>query len=48
MSLDIKEIQNIAQIIQCLILDVDGVMTDGRLLMGDDGQEYKSFNYYWR
>ena len=30
--------------IKLLILDVDGVMTDGRLWFGDDGAEYKSFN----
>ncbi len=27
-----------------LILDVDGVMTDNRLIYGEDGQEYKAFN----
>ena len=30
--------------IECLLLDVDGVMTDGGLLYGDDGQEYKRFH----
>jgi 3-deoxy-D-manno-octulosonate 8-phosphate phosphatase (KDO 8-P phosphatase) len=30
--------------IQLLILDVDGVMTDGGLMIGDDGQEYKTFH----
>ncbi len=30
--------------IKCLILDVDGVMTNSALFMGDDGQEYKAFN----
>jgi len=29
--------------IKLLVFDVDGVLTDGRLIMGDDGQEYKSF-----
>ncbi len=29
--------------IRLLILDVDGVMTDGALVIGDDGQEYKRF-----
>lgn len=33
-----------AKSIECVILDVDGVMTDGSLFMGDDGQEYKAFN----
>lgn len=27
-----------------LLFDVDGVLTDGRLFLGDDGQEYKAFN----
>lgn len=30
--------------IKLLILDVDGVMTDGGLTLGDDGQEYKTFH----
>jgi len=30
--------------IQLLILDVDGVMTNGGLTIGDDGQEYKTFH----
>ena len=30
--------------IQLLILDVDGVLTDGSLILGSDGQEYKLFN----
>ena len=33
-----------ARLIKLIIFDVDGVMTDGRLIIGDDGQEYKSFN----
>ncbi|MEK9825497.1 MAG: HAD family hydrolase [Methylotenera sp.] len=32
------------QKIKLLILDVDGVMTDGGLTIGDDGQEYKTFH----
>lgn len=27
-----------------VLLDVDGVLTDGRLILGDDGQEYKAFS----
>jgi 3-deoxy-D-manno-octulosonate 8-phosphate phosphatase (KDO 8-P phosphatase) len=27
-----------------ILFDVDGVLTDGRLILGDDGQEYKTFN----
>lgn len=30
--------------IKLLILDVDGVMTDGGLIISDDGQEYKIFH----
>jgi 3-deoxy-D-manno-octulosonate 8-phosphate phosphatase (KDO 8-P phosphatase) len=33
-----------AKKIKVLILDVDGVMTDGGLMIGDDGQEYKLFH----
>jgi 3-deoxy-D-manno-octulosonate 8-phosphate phosphatase (KDO 8-P phosphatase) len=33
-----------AQKIKCVIFDVDGVMTDGALGIGDDGQEYKNFH----
>lgn len=32
-----------AKKIKLLILDVDGVLTDNRLIYGDDGQEYKAF-----
>lgn len=31
-------------IIKILILDVDGVLTDGRIIMNDHGEETKSFN----
>jgi 3-deoxy-D-manno-octulosonate 8-phosphate phosphatase (KDO 8-P phosphatase) len=30
--------------VRLVIFDVDGVLTDGRLFIGDDGQEYKAFN----
>ena len=33
-----------AKQIKLVILDVDGVMTNGSLILGDDGQEYKAFN----
>ena len=33
-----------AKKIKLVIFDVDGVMTDSSLFMGDDGQEYKAFN----
>jgi 3-deoxy-D-manno-octulosonate 8-phosphate phosphatase (KDO 8-P phosphatase) len=29
--------------VRLLIFDVDGVLTDGNLYLGDDGQEYKAF-----
>ena len=38
------KLKNRAKKIKLLILDVDGVMTDGSLGIGDDGQEYKNFN----
>lgn len=33
-----------AQTIRLLALDVDGVMTDGRLYFAEDGQEFKTFD----
>ncbi len=39
-----KEILEKAAQIKMLIFDVDGVLTDGSLFFGDDGQEYKAFN----
>ena len=30
--------------VKLLLMDVDGVLTDARLIIGDDGQEYKAFN----
>lgn len=30
--------------IQLIIFDVDGVLTDGSLFIGDDGEEYKAFH----
>ena len=33
-----------AEKIKLIIFDVDGVLTDGGLIFGDDGQEYKAFN----
>lgn len=38
-----KDILDRAAKIKLLVFDVDGVLTDGRLIIGDDGQEYKSF-----
>ena len=33
-----------ARAIRLVLFDVDGVLTDGRLILGDDGQEYKAFH----
>jgi 3-deoxy-D-manno-octulosonate 8-phosphate phosphatase (KDO 8-P phosphatase) len=30
--------------IKLIVLDVDGVLTDGKLYIGSDGEEYKAFN----
>lgn len=30
--------------IKCLILDVDGTLTDGKIYMGQDGETFKAFN----
>ena len=38
-----KDILNKAQKIKLLVFDVDGVLTDGSLIVGDDGEEYKAF-----
>jgi 3-deoxy-D-manno-octulosonate 8-phosphate phosphatase (KDO 8-P phosphatase) len=35
---------SLASKVKLLLFDVDGVLTDGRLVIGDDGQEYKAFN----
>ena len=39
-----SEVLDRAKAIKLVIFDVDGVMTDGGLTIGDDGQEYKTFN----
>ena len=39
-----QDIQNKAAAIRLIVFDVDGVLTDGGLFIGDDGQEYKAFN----
>jgi 3-deoxy-D-manno-octulosonate 8-phosphate phosphatase (KDO 8-P phosphatase) len=38
-----QDILNLAKEIKLVIFDVDGVLTDGSLFFGDDGQEYKAF-----
>lgn len=39
-----QEVLEKAKNIKLVIFDVDGVLTDGSLFYGDDGQEYKAFN----
>lgn len=39
-----QDITEKAKRIKLVIFDVDGVLTDGSLFIGDDGQEYKAFN----
>jgi len=39
-----QDIQAKAANIKLVIFDVDGVLTDGALFLGDDGQEYKAFH----
>jgi len=43
-SLSFDEVVEKAKLIKLVIFDVDGVLTDGRLFYGDDGQEYKAFH----
>jgi 3-deoxy-D-manno-octulosonate 8-phosphate phosphatase (KDO 8-P phosphatase) len=39
-----QDIHSKAAAIRLIVFDVDGVLTDGGLFIGDDGQEYKAFN----
>lgn len=39
-----QDIIDKASQVKLVIFDVDGVLTDGSLYFGDDGQEYKAFN----
>ena len=39
-----QDVRERAARVRLVIFDVDGVLTDGRLFLGDDGQEYKAFN----
>jgi len=41
---DRKQIMRLAKNVSLLLLDVDGVMTDGRLYVGANGEELKVFN----
>ncbi|MCU0935370.1 MAG: 3-deoxy-manno-octulosonate-8-phosphatase KdsC [Gammaproteobacteria bacterium] len=39
-----KDIFDKASRVRVVVFDVDGVLTDGSLYLGDDGQEYKAFH----
>jgi 3-deoxy-D-manno-octulosonate 8-phosphate phosphatase (KDO 8-P phosphatase) len=39
-----KDILERTKDIKLVIFDVDGVLTDGSIIIGDDGEEYKAFN----
>lgn len=39
-----RDLMQRAAAIKLVLFDVDGVLTDGSLFIGDDGQEYKAFN----
>jgi len=38
------ELRALAARIELVVFDVDGVLTDGRLYLGDDGTEFKAFH----
>lgn len=42
MGLPLDELRRRAARIRCLFLDIDGVMTDGKLYLGPDGVEFKA------
>ena len=44
MALSESELKKKLEAIKLLLLDVDGVLTDGRLLLGDEGREFKTFD----
>lgn len=39
-----ETVESRARQVRMIVFDVDGVLTDGSLFFGDDGQEYKAFN----
>jgi len=41
---DLSQVKQQAAKIRLVIFDVDGVLTNGALFVGDDGQEYKAFH----
>ena len=44
MPIPSKDILSAAKNIKLLLLDVDGVLTDGKLYYGNSGEELKAFN----
>jgi 3-deoxy-D-manno-octulosonate 8-phosphate phosphatase (KDO 8-P phosphatase) len=44
MKMTEKELQGIAKDVKLLILDVDGVLTDGSIILDNEGNELKLFN----
>ncbi|MCS6787495.1 MAG: HAD family hydrolase [Thiobacillaceae bacterium] len=42
--MELQAVYQRAAQVRLIIFDVDGVLTDGSLFYGDDGQEYKAFN----
>lgn len=46
MSLSRPELLRRAAAVKLAVFDCDGVFTDGRLFIGDDGAEYKSFHVH--
>ena len=44
MPLDESELQSKLKTIKLVALDVDGVLTDGRLVLGPEGREFKNFH----
>ncbi len=44
MSTSLDAVLARARPVRMIIFDVDGVLTDGSLFFGDDGQEYKAFH----
>ena len=44
MNISGKELRHIARGVKCLILDVDGVLTDGSIILDGRGNELKSFH----
>jgi 3-deoxy-D-manno-octulosonate 8-phosphate phosphatase (KDO 8-P phosphatase) len=44
MPVTLEEVETRARKIQLLLFDVDGVLTDGSVIIGDDGREAKSFS----